>query len=98
MFTKGKWLIGSPKNHILNQSPTGTYRLIADCSPKECIDGTGNHTISEDEAQANAKLVSLAPEMLECLELLSNELRYTNYTLYQLQLIVDAVIKKAKKY
>lgn len=46
----------------------GPYRTLVDCSPRKCIDGSGNHTPSDEECVANAKLVSAAPELLSSLE------------------------------
>lgn len=53
----------------------GAYRLgmlcisVADCKPREIITASGDHSILEEEALANAKLIAAAPDLLKVCEM-----------------------------
>ena len=63
-ITTGAWSMGAGFT-VLNLSPLGTFRQIADCFPYETIDGSGDHTLTEAEARANARAIALVPEMVQ---------------------------------
>lgn len=66
--TKGPWLVGNYPFHILNNSKTGTYGLLAEVKHGPQVDGSGDYGFSESEAWANAVLISEAPELLKALQ------------------------------
>ena len=53
---------------IGDTAPSGTCRLIASFTPKECVTGAGDETPSNHEALENVLLAVHAPEMLEALQ------------------------------
>lgn len=63
--TKGIWIVSTNRLEILNNSKTGTFGLLAKTFDHEQIDGTGNYGFSREEAEANARLIAAAPDLLE---------------------------------
>lgn len=57
--TQGKWVIAPNRLVVIK---LGTNDIIADCDTTDV-----KTSISQEEAEANAKLIASAPEMLEML-------------------------------
>ena len=72
-YTKGKWVKrqgdSDYKFDILGEF--GTNKTIA-LIPNKCF-------VSDEEAEANAKLIASAPELLDALKMIRKELKHGNY-------------------
>lgn len=65
-FTPGPWWPAASQLEVVDYNGgKGPFRLIAQASCSPIVDGTGSHTISRDEAVANANLIAAAPELFE---------------------------------
>ena len=69
--TPGPWFVYP---HHLDRFTIGDYnggsgpcRVVADCAPRACITGAGDHSKGEAESEANARLIAAAPELLAAL-------------------------------
>ena len=82
--TKGSWIIEKIKDKFLITCDNPNWDIASTVTD-----------LPEDEA--NAKLISCAPEMLEMLENFLSEFEYDNATEYQCELFYKAkeLIKKA---
>src|SRR5579859_5012496 len=69
-YTKGPWIVGSNKVDVLCREEPHPYALIANTNTGYKEDGTGVYGIGEDEAKANARLISAAPELYEAAKML----------------------------
>ena len=89
-FTKGEWKVGASKRSIINDD-----KVIARCAFGENFLGL----FKEYEAEANALLISKAPEMLEMLkefEIMCDKLQFpTETTLREMRNKARQLIKEA---
>lgn len=72
--TKGDWYVDS-ENPFIIWHPTIIGEVLIECTSKVQIEGTKGFfaRYSEEEAKANAQLISCAPEMLEMLQYFVDE-------------------------
>ena len=89
--TKGKWYVDTELNYINKYG--AKVRVISSDEDEQFIEIFGN----EDEDDANALLISKAPEMLEMLKMFYNTNSSQEITLSKLQDKVGKLIKKATK-
>lgn len=69
--TAGPWSVNRKVNRFVDAGPNGDGLItICDCDP---ID-----EMTPAQAEANARLIATAPELLEALELLFNEVSFYN--------------------
>ncbi len=90
--TKGKW----DKIHTMgnNQDKDCFYKIIKNSKGLTIAEAKGVHYgIKNEECIANAKLISCAPEMLEMLKEVSEEMKNEGYP--ELLSKVNHIIKKA---
>jgi hypothetical protein len=85
--TKGKWVLGSKrKGYQFIDCPDSSWyemiRVVIEVSKKTSIEGN-----------ANAKLISCAPEMLEMLEKVRKKLNGNGFPMLQTE--IEQLIKKA---
>lgn len=94
--TKGKWRAISSYNDQKVLVTNEKNYLLAHCYAH--VRETGNQPLSLEEAEANAKLISAAPELLEALNNLVNSCEYHGKRrIPDMKHIADAIeaIKKA---
>lgn len=85
-FTKGEWVVlDEAFVYALNDDGVNQFDLT--------VQGNGDNGASDDELQANARLIAAAPEMYEILEGLSltGELDQ-----YQISDRINAILAKAR--
>jgi hypothetical protein len=64
--TPGPWFVYQlhpDRFTVGNRSPSGVCRVTARCDPIQCITGAGDETMTDAECEANARLMSVAPDM-----------------------------------
>lgn len=70
--TPGPWFVYPQHSYRFTigdyNGGAGPCCVIADCAPRECLTGTGDHTKSDAESEANARLIAAAPELLAALQ------------------------------
>ena len=90
--TKGEWVRERTFNHAINVTAGKKGFVIAEVTGNSVIHFIGN----EEEAEANARLITAAPDLLDCcMDILRiMELNPTNDNLYQRNKI-GATIRKA---
>lgn len=86
--TKGPWNIKAIKNQSCNGfdgAETDTAYFIANSGYQD-----------ESEEQANTRLISCAPEMLECLKSIKNRIMFNEMSQHELLELCSSAIKKAE--
>lgn len=67
--TPGPWILASSKTEVLYIKNPHPYNTIAKCEWGGKEDGTGIYGHTMEEAEANARLIAAAPELLEKLNM-----------------------------
>ena len=94
-FTKGEWKLlantANQKIYVINQR----HCLLAHCYAH--VKETGNHPLTLEEAEANAKLIAAAPDLLEAVYILLGDIEKAplKYTRDDKIKIARQAIKKA---
>lgn len=74
-FTKGNWKPGTKQNHgtvVRNELVQVSW-----CGTNGSFGDAGNYKISPDEAYANARLISAAPELYRALDLCLEQMLFS---------------------
>jgi hypothetical protein len=67
-MTPGPWSLTFDRTGVLALSKKGTWIKVAESLPVQLVDGTGDHSLTPGEVEANAQLIACAPELYEMLE------------------------------
>jgi hypothetical protein len=95
--TEGKWIVNT---RIIKKSSKSFTQIKSDNGKHiaQMFDEESVYPIcmTKEEAEANAKLISAAPELLECLKFISSWILDEEITREKIKKKIDEVIQKAE--